>query len=503
MEQYFLANISHELRTPLHGIVGYSQLLGQTKLDSTQIGYLNSINRCCIQLVEIVNDILDFSRLTTEKTQLYSECFSIKELTDEIDSVLGQRIKEKRQKIRYITEKNVPEYIVADKQKIIQILVNLVSNANKFTSSDGRIIVTFSLGLSSGNTLEISVEDNGIGISPEDQKNLFQPFVQVTPSHIKQGVGLGLVISKKLAEIMGGTMTVVSELGVGSTFTFSLRFDTYEQYGKTLQKDLKILEGKNILVVDSNVDNRLAVGDLLFDAGVMPVFCSSSKEAQKIVSLRKYKFSAGLIDISMTDYSGTKLAKQIKDLEPDLPLLAVSSVSDPIDLSSFESVVCRPINKVKLMDALCRIVKKGNVDTFELNPVEIPAEKKLGPKVLAVEDVSYNLEMLVKMLGNIGYKDVDTASDGDEAIEKLKKNTYTAMLLDLKMPRVSGLSVLEYVSTMDTYTKPRVAVLTASTMDEDREKCRTYGVKYFLLKPFSVGHLKSIMERLIYGTVKK
>jgi CheY-like chemotaxis protein len=494
--EQFLANISHELRTPLHGIVGYSQLLCQTKIDNNQISYLNNINKCCLQLVELVNDILDFSKLATEKTQISMECFSMREMIDEITSVMQEKLKEKKKKIRYITSKNVPEYIISDKQKLIQILINLISNSNKFTPIEGRIIVSISS--KDNNILEFLVEDDGIGISKEDQKILFHPFTQVNPkNNTKNGVGLGLAISKKLIEMLGGNISIESEVGNGSIFTFTIKHDNIENYEKNLEKDILLLKDKHVLIADSNIDSRLVIGETLFDLGIHPIICSSSKETLKMVSNKRYTFFSIIIDVSMEDYPGTKLAKEIKDLKPEIPILAITSTE--IDLSNFDSVIYKPLNRMKILDSLCRIIKKSNIDSFQLNPIEDIKVTEI--KILVVEDISYNLDMMVNMLNNLGYSNIETASDGDQAINKISKNTYTAMLLDLKMPTVGGLEVLEYM-TKNNMKWPKVAVITASTLGSDKERCKEYGVKYFLLKPFSIGHLKSIVDKLVNGTIK-
>ena len=194
----FITSLSHELKTPLNGILGYCQLLSKTKLDDNQQIFVTNAGNCCIQLAEIINDILDFSKLVAGKGQINNQCFSFKEITEEINSVIGQRLKEKRQKLKYVISKNLPEYIFCDKQKIIQILINLISNANKFTPLGGRIIVNIEN--KDDVTFECSVEDNGIGMNTIEQQRIFTPFTQITQN--SQGYGLGLVITKKLIELL-------------------------------------------------------------------------------------------------------------------------------------------------------------------------------------------------------------------------------------------------------------------------------------------------------------
>lgn len=495
---YFMSNLSHQLRTPLNGIVGYSQLLSQTKLDKTQQQYTGTIVKCCLQLVELVNNVLDLSKLSSGKAKLDNECFTFKEVSEEVSSAVGCQIAEKKQKLLYVKGEDLPDYIVADKQKIIQILINLVSNANKFTKSDGRIIVSV-LPLKD-NFLEFSVEDNGAGIPKSRQKNLFTPFFQVEENQGKNdsnSSGLGLAICKKLVELMGGNISLQSEKDEGSIFTFTVKYEPYEKFTKQVEENSQSLKGKYILVADEDTESRMALGEILFDCNVIPVLCANSKEALSYVAKKRFPFSCCVIDVCSI---GTSLAKQIKD--NDIPVIAMSSLEERFDQSNFDKVIMKPVNRIKLLDTITKIVGKSEVSQFELNPADVSnMPKKNTVKILIAEDVSYNSEMLRNMLSGLGYKNIDSVSNGEEAIEKIDsaKEPYDVLLLDLKMPKIDGIGVAEHIRKKG-YTYPKIAVLTASVLETDREKCRANGVKYFLLKPVNLSHLKTIIGRLIYGT---
>ena len=508
--QFFLSNLSHEIRTPLNGIFGYTQLLLKTKMDKTQKMYITSMNQCCVQLVELVNDILDFSKLTTGKAQINNECVSLKEIFDEVSSAIGYRIKEKRQKCRYTVGPDVPDYIITDKQKLVQIFINLVSNAIKFTPINGRIIVAV-IAKSKG-VIECSVEDNGIGISLEDQQKLFNPFIQVQESVTKNGSGLGLAISKRLVELLGGMISVESDKDHGAVFSFTIKYEPYEDFKNYVEQNSKNLKDKYVLLVDDNVDNRLFLSDLLFEYGMRPIICSSAKEAMRLVVGKRYPFSAGLLDICMPDIAGTDLAKQIKDIDQELPLIALSSLDEPFDSPHFDHILTKPVNKLKLLDTLSRTIQRGDVNRFQLNENDEKGKgdcigKEKAVKILIAEDISYNSDMLSKMLNSLGYKGIDTVSDGEEAVKALDREAekgypYDILLLDLKMPKLDGFGVAAHIAKKG-YEFPKITVVTASVLDADRDRCREMGIKYFLLKPFNMTHLKSVLNRILNGTGKQ
>jgi two-component system sensor histidine kinase/response regulator len=505
--ELFLSSLSHEIRTPLNGIVGYTQLLLQTKLDSTQKIYLNSMNHCSIQLMSLINDILDLSKLTTGKMPVNNECFNFKEVVDEVNATLGYKINEKRQKISFNTQNNENTLIVADKSKIIQIMINLISNSIKFTDIGGDIIVSVSI---VRDTVMISVKDNGIGIPEKNQEHIFEPFYQAPNSLTKNGSGLGLAICKKLVNLLSGEIHFTSTEGIGTTFTFSFKFEKFEKFKIQVEQNSKILRNKYVLVVDDNVDNRLITGEMLFEYDMRPVVCSSAREAIRLINNKRYPFSLALLDICMPDISGVELAKQIKDVSPELPLIALSSIDDPINMTNFEFYIQKPIHKVKLIDIINKVIGRDSVDKCILDTTEItvdsiiPKEKQF--RILIAEDVENNTNILLKMLESMGYRNIDAVINGEEAIIKIeqeftKGNPYDILLLDLKMPKVDGFGVAEHIKNKG-YVKPKIAALTASVLESDKEACKRLGVKYFIIKPINMNHLRLVLKYLVCETIK-
>jgi len=503
----FMANMSHEIRTPLNGVIGYNQLLMRTNLTTVQKGYLSSMNECSIQLMQIINDILDFSKLASGKMSMNSECFRIQEVIDSVRDAMGTRLLEKRQNITFGVCSDIPEFIISDKQKIIQVIVNLVSNAIKFSGIEGNIEIKFHL--QESENIKVCVKDNGIGISEHNQCKIFNTFMQLEESMYKIGTGLGLAICKKLVELLSGEINVKSSIGVGSTFSFTFKFDTYEDYERIIEKDVKLLKNKSILVVDDNADNRILLFEVLFEWGMKPVMCASPLEALRMALGDRYKFSLGLIDICMPGTTGVELAEQIKEERPFFPLIALSSIDTFVSMTHFEKKLDKPLNKIQLFNAIHNVLIKSQYpsayigddsDTTSHDSNSPSSRYTKTSKILIVEDIMYNRNLLVNMLQNLNYKRIDTAENGEIALSMIiqadkEGDPYDILLLDLRMPIMTGYNTMLGLKEINI-TQPNIVIVTASVMDEDKQKCRNLGAKYFITKPIEMQQLKNVMLHL-------
>lgn len=472
----FLASLSHELRSPLNGIVGYTQLLNSTKLNKIQNEYVNSINQCCIQIIELVNDIMDFSKLSMGKMTLISEYFSIADLIEEIKSIMYTKIKEKKQRIDFVVDTNKLDFLYLDKKKILQVLVNLISNANKFTHNEGRIIITIT---KFDKYIEFSVEDNGIGISVENQKKLFTPFTQFNDT--QEGFGLGLAICKKIIELFKGEIKIDSVLEKGTNFLVHIPYD----FDICFEMEKKYnLESKYILIIDSDMDRRNILSEILFEFNAIPIFCHTEKEAINLLKRQSIDFSAIFIAENIN-----------KSILNEYHTFIITLTDD----KNYDGIkVLYPITKLKIYNVLKKLMNNSK-DCCQLNDI-VENENKESLKILIAEDISYNLDVLVKMLNNLGYTDIVCVNNGQDAIKKLSETWFDVLFLDLKMPILNGFHVLDYISVNSI--KIKSVVVSASILDSDREKCKELNVKYFLLKPINMSHLKTILHNLRFGSKK-
>jgi len=488
--EMFLANMSHEIRTPLNGILGYTQLLSKTETNEIQKKYISSMSQCSFQLLQLINDILDYSKLSSGKVSITTECFRLNELMCSVMDSMGQRIEEKNQKCDFTIDPLIPDLIVADKNKLIQILINLISNANKFTSPGGRIVIKITQ--TEEDKLYITVSDTGVGIPKGEHLKIFEAFEQVGCN--TNGTGLGLAITKKLVKLLGGDIVVSSTLGEGTSFSFHINYTCQTEIN---EDDIASMSGIGVLVVgiEKEIVNILREWDLNI------ISCKTTLEAFRQFITPKTHFDFGILDAS--EY-GIELAKQIKNDRPIFPMIGVGNEYITHD---FNLTIQRPVSKIQLFNCILHILSKNNIRESYLGR-KSPTVDTMVPfthfnkdmKILIAEDIIYNSNLLVSMLSLIGYNDIEIANNGRQCIDMIinahtQSKPYEVLLLDIRMPEMNGYEVI------DEYNKrgwklPHVVVVTASTVSNEKERCRAVGVEYFINKPIELQHLKDVMLRV-------
>jgi signal transduction histidine kinase/DNA-binding response OmpR family regulator len=510
----FLANISHEIRTPLNGLLCYIYLLLQTPLNKQQKDYAERMNSCGTQLMRIVNDVIVFSQLSSGGASLEPEVVNLDEIVETLRTTVANRFATKRQTLSFESVKNCT--ILIDKQKLLQILVNLATNSSKFTEPGGKVGIRFRCDYKT-QFLTVDVKDTGIGISEEDQMKLFNSFVQIKNCVTKGcGSGLGLAIVKRLSELMNGDIVVRSQLGRGSTFTCRVPFKVAHEFDVRQSPNFGLIRDRRVLVIEPDADKRLAVMDILINWGMLPTVSSSEKEALRylgVADIQRDQTRTTVFDLVLIDIegSGLNLAKAIQDVIPLMPRIAlVDQHSDgrEQDLSLFQGKVRKPVEESALFAC---VIKALNSDltrsAFLADIVPLPRGAPKTPsskstvRVLIAEDVEDNRRVLQDILIGFGFKTIVAVADGHQAASALTaahegSEPFEILFLDLRMPVADGYYVIEFMKKKQ-WTLPTIVAVSACVLESDRNKCIRLGVQYFLSKPIQVNQLRDVTSQII------
>jgi len=450
----FLANMSHEIRTPMNAIMGMAHLALKTDLTAKQYDYLKKVDISAKSLLGIINDILDFSKIEAGKMDMESVDFQLEDTLENISTLVGIKTQEKGLELLFKTDPSVPTALVGDPLRLGQILINLSNNALKFTDS-GEIIVSTELIQKDDArvTLKFSVQDTGIGMTAEQAAKLFQPFMQADSSTTRKygGTGLGLTISKRLAEMMGGKIWVESEHGRGSTFSFTANFGLGKEKAKKRFKPSQDLRGMKVLVVDDNATSRDILQAMLesftFEVSVA---ASGPEGINELESAEEEKpFELVVMDWQMPGMDGIEASRRIKNNTSlsKIPAIVMvtaygrEEVMQQAEEVGLEGFLLKPVNPSMLFDTIMQAFGEAVTETSRVaqrQEQEAEALKHIrGAHVLLVEDNEINQQVAREILEGAGLN-VTLATNGQEAIDAIQKNEYDAVLMDVQMPVMDG-----------------------------------------------------------------
>ena len=504
----FLANMSHEIRTPMNAIIGLSHLALGTALNRKQRDYLSKISASANNLLGIINDILDFSKIEAGKLDMEAVDFNLVEVLDTLANVIGMKSGEKGLELIVDLDPEVPPGLNGDPLRLNQILINLANNAIKFTEQ-GEITITAKLveRTDEGVILRFAVQDTGIGMTPEQQERLFQAFSQADSSTTRKfgGSGLGLSISKRLIDMMGGEVGVESEPGQGSTFWFTARFGIGAEPKARTQRALpEELQDLRVLVVDDHPTARTILARYLESFGFVTGEVASGAEALEELEQTELPYQLVLIDWHMPGMDGIEATQRIHasnriTTQPQIIMVSAYGRAELVEQAEAEGIshfLVKPISPSSLYDAVLEAMGHG-LERVSRASDAVPAQASLrGARVLLVEDNEINQQVAEELLSQAGI-DVTIANDGQQGIALLsaQPDAFDGVLMDIQMPVMDGYTATREIRQDAHFQTLPIIAMTANAMVGDRDKALAVGMNDHVAKPIDVKELFDVLNR--------